>query len=48
MFLANFVFVVSYFKTPSCSFKYFESYDVIIVKKKSLLSLPAFVVVMLF
>ena len=36
MFLANFVLVVSQ-NTPSCSFKYFESSDVIVVKKKSLL-----------
>ena len=38
MFLANFIFVVAPSKnTTSCSFKYFESSDVIVVKKKSLL-----------
>ena len=35
MFLAITIFVVSHFKnTPSCLFKYFESFDVIVVKKK--------------
>ena len=39
MFLANFIFVFSHLKnTPSRSFKYFESSDFIVVKKKSLLN----------
>ena len=35
-FLANFNFVVLHFKNrSSCSFKYFKSSEVIVVKKKS-------------
>ena len=44
MILSNFIFAAFTFKnTPSCSFKYFKSSDVIVVKIKSLL---AFVIVM--
>ena len=39
MFLHNFIFVVLHLRnTVSCSFKYNESFYIIVVKKKSLLS----------
>ena len=40
MFLANFLFVVSQLKIQpgSCSLKYFESSDIVVVKKKNLLN----------
>ena len=36
MFLANFIYIVSHLK-PSCSVKYFQSSDVVLVKKENLL-----------
>ena len=49
MFLANFIFVVSHLikNIPSCSFKHFESSDVIVVKKEKFIeSLLAFLILM--
>ena len=39
MFLANFIFAISYLKIHCCLSKYFESSDVIAVKKISLLKI---------
>ena len=43
MFSVNLIFVVLHLKNrPSCSFRYFESSDVVVVKMKSLLKVSLF------